>query len=176
LVDALDKNFARLCSQLIVNCEKKSIIMVPFEKLRTPKIQANYWVQGRSQEQIDEKVNELKEAQALFLAECLAQAKIKDGPIISNALPGCSWHQFGEAVDCYWLRDGYPCWDLEAKDTNNQNGYEIYANEAKILGLEAGFYWRTFRDSVHVQLQSYSSPLELYSIVEIDAVMKDFYD
>jgi len=79
-------------------------------------------------------------------------------------------------VDCYWLKDGLPCWDLETRDLNNQNGYEIYANEAKALGLESGFFWEGVKDAVHVQMQPYSSPLELYNILEINRLMKEYFD
>jgi hypothetical protein len=149
--------------------------MVPFEKLRSPQIQAQLWVKGRTINEIQLKISELKEINAPFLAKCLENAEIKEGKIITNALPGCSWHQWGEAVDCYWLKDGKTNWDLDIKDENHQNGYEVYACQAKKLGLEAGFYWKNLVDGVHVQLKSIPSPLKIYTISEIDKVMKDAY-
>ena len=149
--------------------------MIPYEKLRSPQLQAAFWVQGRTVDEIQTRIEELKETKAFFLVKCLENAEIKEGKIITNALPGCSWHQWGETVDCYWLNNEMANWDLYVKDKNNQNGYEVYANEARKLGLEAGFYWKNLVDAVHVQLQSFSSSLNIHSITEINKVMRDFY-
>lgn len=175
MINVLDKGFAALLSQLLKNCEKKHVVMIPYEKLRSPQLQAEFWVQGRTVDEIQTRIRELKEAKAFFLAKCLETAEIKDGKIITKAPPGCSWHQWGEAVDCYWLKNGSANWNLNIKDENNQNGYEVYATEAKKLGLEAGFYWKNLIDGVHVQLQPCSSPLNIYSISEINKIMRNFY-
>jgi hypothetical protein len=175
LTNVLDKTFADLVSQLLENCKEQDVIMVPYEKLRSPQLQAEYWVQGRTFNDVQAKIHELKKTGAFFLSKCLENAVFKKGRIITNALPGCSWHQWGEAVDCYWLKDDKANWDLEAKDENNQNGYQVYAYEAKKLGMEAGLYWKNLIDGVHVQMQPFSSPLNIYSITEVDEVMKDLY-
>lgn len=31
------------------------------------------------------------------------------------------------------------------------NGYAVYAEEAKKLNLESGYYWKVFKDTSHVQ-------------------------
>lgn len=175
MINVLDKAFASLVSQLLKNCEENHVIMIPYEKLRSPQVQAEFWVQGRTVDEIQTRIEELKETKSFFLAKCLETVEIKEGKIITNAIPGCSWHQWGEAVDCYWLKSGRANWDLSLKDENKQNGYEVYADEARKLGLEAGFYWKNLVDAVHVQLQSFSSPLNIYSITEINKIMRDFY-
>ncbi len=149
--------------------------MVPYEKLRTPQIQAEYWVQGRTKNDIAKKISELKDKMAYFLAECIESANPQKGPVITNAIPGLSWHQWGEAIDCYWLKDRKACWDFDTKDSNNRNGYKIYANEATKLGLDAGYFWENMIDAVHVQFRKEPSPLNIYSIRKINGVMKDFY-
>lgn len=168
----MDKNFAFLLSQLLRNCRDQNIVMIPYEKLRSPQIQAQFWVQGRSLNDIQTEITKLKEKKAFFLANCLKNAEIKESKIITNALPGFSWHQWGEAVDCYWLKDGKADWDLNSKDERGQNGYEVYAREARKLGLEAGFYWKGLIDAVHVQLRPFSSPHKIYSTFEINEVMR----
>lgn len=175
MIDLVDKAFAVLLSQLLKNCRDQNVVMIPYEKLRTPQIQAQFWIQGRTLKDTQTEIKNLKEEGAFFLASCLENAEMKEGKIVTNALPGFSWHQWGEAVDCYWLRDGSTDWDLNTKDENGQNGYEIYAGEARKLGLESGFYWKGLIDAVHVQLQPFSSPREIYSIFEINEVMRKFY-
>ena len=39
---------------------------------------------------------------ANFLASVLDGVGPQHGPHVTNALPGLSWHQWGEAVDCFW--------------------------------------------------------------------------
>ena len=109
--------------------------MIPYEKLRSPQIQAQFWAQGRTVSEIQTEIKKLEKEKAFFLGECLENAEIKEGKIITNVLPGYSWHQWGEAVDCYWLKDDRRNWDLDLRDENNQNDYEVYANEAKKLEL-----------------------------------------
>jgi len=77
MIDLLDKKFLSLVSELIHNCRKRGIIMIPYEKLRPPQIQADYWVQGRSEEVILAKTNELKQFNALFLSKCLENSAKK---------------------------------------------------------------------------------------------------
>jgi peptidoglycan L-alanyl-D-glutamate endopeptidase CwlK len=71
------------------------------------------------------------------------------GGKVTNAKGGQSMHNYGIALD--WALDKdtvraglQPDW--------NFNSYKILAEEAKKLGLEAGFYWKGFPDAPHVQL------------------------
>jgi len=59
----------------------------------------------------------------------------------TKALPGNSWHQWGEAVDC---------------DPVHNRG--IYGEEARRLGLTCGDRWAGLHDPRHVQLRPESSP------------------
>lgn len=167
--------FAGLVKQLLHNCHKRGITMVPYQMLRTPRLQAHYWKRGRTQEEAAEAIRLLKNNQAFFLAHCLEEAGTKHTNIVTHALPGCSWHQWGEAIDCYWLHNGIKVWDLHTRDNNGLNGYSVYAGEAKKLGLEAGYYWTNLADAVHVQLRAASSPLELYTLTEINRVMEETF-
>ena len=175
MINLLDKELAILLTQLLKNCCDQQVIMVPYEKLRSPQVQAQFWVQGRTVIEIQNEIQKFKNEKAFFLGKCLENAEIRKGKIITNALPGYSWHQWGEAVDCYWLKDGKLTWELDINDENNQNGYEIYAHEAQKLGLESGFYWKNLIDPAHIQLQPLSSPREIYSIAEINEIMREFF-
>ncbi|GAK49224.1 hypothetical protein U14_00443 [Candidatus Moduliflexus flocculans] len=49
------------------------------------------------------------------------------GDPVTNALPGCSWHQWNEAVDLFWVIDGKAEWSSKKKimlqDGSSVNGY-----------------------------------------------------
>jgi len=53
------------------------------------------------------------------------------------------------------------------------NGYKVYAQEATNLGITAGGLWRTLKDWPHVQLRAASSPLGVFTLLQIDSAMKE---
>lgn len=173
-VNLLIPEFKTKAEQLIENCKKQNIIMIPCETLRTPFLQATYWRQSRSNVEINEVTAMLKENSAEFLAYCIESVVQQQGPHITNALPGFSWHQWGEAIDCYWLVNGKRIYDLNLM-INGRNGYEVYASEAKKMNLNAGYFWTIIKDATHVQYQKYDSPSGLYSLQEINAIMEKTY-
>lgn len=175
MIDVLDSEFNDIVKSLLKNCLEKGIHMEPYEKLRSPYVQAIYWKQGRSKQEIKKTLKFLSNEKAHFLLNCIEEAKRMEGLIITNALPGCSWHQWGEAIDCCWIDGNKKIWDIQTLDSNGINGYKIYAEEAYKLGLDAGFYWEKFTDAAHVQYQSYASPLNIYTMTEVNDIMKDFY-
>jgi len=160
--------------QLLENCQYRGVIMKPCDTLRDPYTQARLWRQSRSKAIIQKKINELKEKEAPFLANCIESVGPQSGPHVTNAIPGLSWHQWGEAVDCYWLATGSIIWDINAK-VNGINGYQVYAEEAVKLGLTAGHFWRKLQDSPHIQYQLYVNPAIIYPIAEIDKRLYSFF-
>jgi peptidoglycan L-alanyl-D-glutamate endopeptidase CwlK len=71
------------------------------------------------------------------------------GGKVTNAKPGQSFHNHGIAADFALDKDGtreglQPDWAFES--------YRILAEEAQKIGLEAGFFWKSFPDAPHVQL------------------------
>lgn len=83
------------------------------------------------------------------------------GSIVSKAKPGQSMHNYGLATD--FALDGdktraglQPDWDADK--------YQILAEEAKKLGLEAGWYWTKFKDSPHIELRLITNGLALKDI------------
>lgn len=84
-----------------------------------------------------------KEQDALY-----AQGRTKPGQIVTKAQGGQSNHNYGIAVDGCFDKDQSRAglqagWDLDS--------YKVWAEEARKLGLDAGFYWK-FQDAPHVQL------------------------
>lgn len=145
--------------------------MRPYTTLRTPLEQAKLWRQSRSTEQIQAEILRLKTAGAPYLAKCIEKAGPQSGSPVTNALPGLSWHQWGEAVDCFWVVNGVAEWSA-VKKIGGVNGYQVYAAQAKLLGLTAGGFFTSLKDWPHVQLDAAGSPLGRLSLVQIDAEMK----
>ena len=81
------------------------------------------------------------------------------GPSVTRAGPFESYHQFGLAADCAFLRDGRIV--ISEKDPWAMAGYERYGEVAKTLGLKWGGDWSGLRDLGHVELRrSKSAPLD----------------
>src|SRR2546430_3224690 len=125
---------------LIANCMAKGVEMRPYQTLRDPFEQARLWRQSRPREEIERKVGELTSGGALFLVHCLESVGPQSGDPVTNAVPGFSWHQWGEAMDCMWIVDGAAEWSTTRK-VNGVNGYRVYADEVVSLGLTAGGFF-----------------------------------
>jgi peptidoglycan LD-endopeptidase CwlK len=170
-LDLLSDDFRSKVRTLLNNCLDKGVIMFPGETLRDPFLQAKYWRRSRTEGEARTEIDRLKELGATFLAQCIEKAGPQAGKLATNAIPGLSWHQWGEAVDCCWLVNGRPVWDLTSV-VNNINGYDIYGEEAKLLGLDCGLYWESFVDAPHVQFRPSARPSDFFSILEINNEMK----
>ncbi|MBO9701968.1 MAG: M15 family metallopeptidase [Sporocytophaga sp.] len=171
-INLLKPEFRDKVNILLQNCLNRGVQMRPNETLRDPYIQAKYWRQSRPIEQIQQKIATLKNQNANFLASCIEKVGPQHGDHVTNAIPGLSWHQWGEAIDCYWVVDNRAVWDTKTI-VNGLNGYMVYADEAVKLGLDAGYFWHSFQDIPHVQLRKESNPSLVYSLVEIDKTMKN---
>jgi peptidoglycan LD-endopeptidase CwlK len=157
---------------LVANCAARGIEMRPHGGLRTPFEQAKLWRQSRAIEEIEAEIEKLLAKGADFLAHCLESVGPQHGKHVTNAIPGKSWHQWGEAADCFWVVDGKAEWST-TKKVNGLNGFHVYADEAEALGLTAGGHWKNFKDWPHVQMRSEDNALSVMSIQEINEVMKE---
>lgn len=93
-----------------------------------------------------------------------AQGRTKPGQIVTKAQGGFSQHQFGVAADFVadkdLAKDGLqPDWAEKA--------YEVLAEEAEKLGLEAGLHWKSFHDAPHVQLPLDKHQIALRNLREV---------
>jgi hypothetical protein len=147
------------------------IEMRPFCTIRDPFEQARLWGQSRTKEEIAVKITRFQKAGADFLAYCLESAGPQHGRHATNALPGFSWHQWGEALDCMWIIDSKAEWSVQKK-VGGLNGYRYYAEIAAGAGLTPGGLWKRFKDWPHVQLRPAGTPAKIMSIAEINAEMK----
>lgn len=157
---------------LLQNCRLRGIEMRPYETVRTPQEQGKIWRQSRTREQVQRKIHELRNAGAPFLAFCIESVGPQSGRHVTNAVPGLSWHQWGEALDCFWVVDGEAEWSTTVT-INGLNGYKVYAEEADRLDLTAGGLWPNFKDWPHVQLRVEGSPARLFNLEQIDRIMEE---
>lgn len=146
----LTPDFRKQLETLLANCESRGIEMIPYFTLRDVRTQAKLYRQSRSFEEIKKAHEFLLSVGAEYLANVLMEVGAQNGKWATNALPGFSWHQHKLAVDCYWKLNDRANWSVSFKNSNGLNGYQVYAEEAKKLGLVSGYYWR-HKDSVHVQ-------------------------
>ena len=81
-------------------------------------------------------------------AEAFTQGRtLLTGPIITNASPGFSWHQYGFAVDVVPIVGQVPDWNIET--ANWQKVFGIIPN----VGLFSGSNFKTIAgDDDHIQL------------------------
>ncbi len=156
---------------LLAACDAAGYPMRPFFTLRTPFEQGALWRQSRTGQEVRGKIAELRGNGAEFLAHCIESVGPQSGRHVTNAIPGMSWHQWGEAVDCFWLVDGQAEWSTRRK-INNLNGYGNYADQAVTLDLDPGGHWRSFRDWPHVQFRGDANPGRVYALLEIDQTMQ----
>lgn len=171
-LNGLETGFRQQVEELLRQCLEGGVEMRPYTGVRTPEVQAKLWRQSRAKEEINAAIARLKQSGAPFLASVIDGVGPQHGPHVTNALPGLGWHQWGEAVDCFWALNGTAEWST-TKLADGLNGYKFYAGKAKLLGLTAGGFWTSFKDWPHVQLRTAGSPVTAgVTVAEIDEEMK----
>jgi len=169
-LSTLKPEFRSRVRTLLSACGDRGLELRPYAALRSPFVQARLWRQSRTREEILAKIRQLREAGAPFLAHCLGSVGPQYGEHVTNALPGFSWHQWGEALDCFWVVDGTAEWST-SRTADGLNGYRVYAEEAERLGLTAGGHWTSLKDWPHVQARPDGHPGAVYTLDQIDAAM-----
>lgn len=151
---------------VLAECASRGFVLRPFFTSRTPSEQARLWRQSRTADQLTTAAARLIEKGAPWMAAILVKQPPTHGVWATNSLPGNSWHQFGEAVDCFLVENKHAIWN------DKHPGYAAYASVARDQGLNAGFFWKGTTDTVHVQLREAASPLHTFTWSQIEAEMK----
>ncbi len=180
-MDTLVPGFREKAGAVLTSCEKQGVVMRPFFTVRNPWEQARIYRSTRATSEILQAADRLKANRAPYLASVLIEVGPQSSPPsarghLTNALPGLSWHQWGEALDCFWLLNNQAEWSIKRVVSINGepeiNGYFVYADEAVQAGLlSAGLSWGW--DWPHVQLRPHGSPHDVYPWTEIDAKMRE---
>ena len=72
------------------------------------------------------------------------------GAQVTRAAPFESWHQYGLAADCAFIRDGRIV--ISERDAWAARSYALYGEVARSVGLTWGGGWRSIQDFGHVEL------------------------
>ena len=174
-LDELQPEFGEKLYKVLDRCRTAGVVMQPYSGLRSPYDQARLWRQSRTRTEIEQRIIRLRLSGAAFLAHCIESVGPQFGKPVTSAIPGLSWHQWGEAVDCYWVVDGRSEWS-PLKKIRGQNGYGVFTQELHAAGLDAGGSWVNARDWPHAQLHAVRSPLKRYSLADIDHIMRERFE
>ena len=140
----LDHGFRSLVEALLDDVAGQGYEFRLTTTLRTPWQQGRLWRQSRTRAEIQRRLIQLHEAGAGYLADVIERVGPQNGPPVTRAIPGLSWHQHGEAADAVLIVGGAAVWDA------GHAGYRAYAATAERLGLTPG---RKFGDAPHVQMR-----------------------
>ena len=164
-MDDLQPGFRATAEKAIALCAEDGYELRPFYTLRDVWEQSKLWRQSRPRSEVEAGAQKLKANGAIWLAEVLMEVGPQNGRWATNALPGLSWHQHGEAIDCFVAEGNKASWSAR------HPGYKAWGTHAKSLGLTAGYFWSQ-RDAVHVQLRP-ERVLKRYSWAELDQLMQN---
>lgn len=158
---------------VLTQCRAAGHELRPFFTLRGTVEQSRLWRQSRPIEEIEAAAEMLRREGAGRLAQILLEVGPQAGKWATNALPGQSWHQWGEAVDCVVIESGHAVWATRLRrngeDLGPQPGYLAYAEAARAAGLDAGYWWKNV-DAVHVQART-ATVRSLYSWAQMEDEM-----
>lgn len=164
-IDLLSEEFQPLVVELLENCKNKGHELRVFRAYSDSKEQTHLWRQSRTRMEVNKAAERLDREGAPWLTRLLLTAEPQYGRWATNNLPGQSWHQHGEAVKCYVVTErGKAAWSAK------HPGYQVLAEEAKLLGLTPGLNWE-YKNAYHVQLRS-EAVRALYTWSEIDQKMR----
>lgn len=167
-MNLLEPEFKSKVEALLAICSSKGVNLLVYYTLRSPQEQARLWKLSRTEDQIAKQILFFESKGCSFLAKCLKDAPFNWGKKVTNALPGYSWHNYGEAADlCVIDAQKKAVWNAKDK------GYRIMAEEAVKLGLTAGYFFQSLPDAVHIQKQPYGSPSSAYTLEKINQIMQE---
>jgi len=136
--------------------------------LRPLEEQARLFHQSRSRQEIDLKMEKFRSRGYDFLAEILESVGPCSGNHVTNAGPGESWHNYGEAWDAVPLIGGKPAWNYrDARDYWNAYGEAVRQVEMFWAGD-----WTSFREYPHAQARAGGNPLKEMSPDQIRELLQ----
>lgn len=157
IVNSLVPEFRERVELVLETCKAQGLIMRPFFGLRTCVDQGGLWRQSRTRAEVEAMVIALRRKGCDYLADAIINAGPRNGRWATNATPGNSWHQWGEAIDCVVMKDGRADW-------NDIKAYQKYRSIGQSLGLFIG----PKNDWVHLQLRPESAPGRLWDMKAIN--------
>jgi len=146
-INLLEPVFKERLLYTTMECQKKGLDILVYCTVRSLEEQAKLYRQSRTTAQIEAKKREFYQKNLLDLARAIDFVGTQSGPHVTNAAPGESWHNFGEAADCVPLINGKPAWN--AKQYPKE--WKLFGDIAVSNGLEWAGHWKRFKEFPHVQ-------------------------
>ncbi len=155
-IGVLREDVAEKAEALLDACAAAGLKMLVTSTWRDIEAQAVLYRQSRTRGEIETKCQRLRTNGFDFLAEAIEAVGPRNGPHVTNAGPGESWHNYRVAMDAYPCIAGKPVWSYNAAPEM----WDKYGVLAEQHGFEWAGRWRSFREYPHVQIAGAGSPLK----------------
>jgi peptidoglycan L-alanyl-D-glutamate endopeptidase CwlK len=142
--------------KVLAVCDEVGIDLLIYCTLRPLEEQARLFRQSRSWAEIKDKILTLRGRGLGFLADIIEAVGPCYGDHVTNAAPGESYHNYGQAWDAVPLIAGKPAWNyLRAKPY-----WDAYGECVRQVGMIWAGDWVSFREYPHAQLRAGGNPLK----------------
>lgn len=144
------------CEQVIAGCKARGVDLLVYCTFRSLTDQAELFRHGRTSWEIRDALQNRRPDERLV--KDLINAESIPGARVTNALPGYSFHQYGEAFDAAPMKNGKILWMQSSLE------WQIYGDEVRKAGLFWAGDWKgIFVEFPHSQLRAESNPLKVYT-------------
>jgi len=148
-LDDLQSEVRNTAREHLLKCNDQGVGVLVYCTYRAPDEQARLFWQGREPEQVERRAKRLERFGCHGLAELLRSAGPQNGPKVTFAGPGESYHQYGIAYDCVPVLDGKLVWSVAG---SAGEVWDAVGAAGIVSGLEWAGTWRRFREYPHFQL------------------------
>ena len=135
--------------------------------LRPLEEQARLYRQSRPWSKIKDKIIKLNNRGYDYLGSVLDEVGPCNGPHVTNAGPGESWHNYAEAWDAVPLIGGKPAWNY----FNAKSEWDAYGECVRQVGMVWAGDWTSFREYPHAQLRAGGNPLREHNPEQIQELL-----
>ena len=149
-------------------CKEAGFELLIYCTLRDLNEQAKLYRQSRSWSEIKVKIDKFRNRGHNFLAQIIEEVGQCNGPHVTNAAPGESWHNYAEAWDAVPLINGKCAW----KYGDAKEHWEAYGEAVRQVGMYWAGDWISFREYPHAQLRKGGNPLKTLNPDEIMEILK----
>ena len=169
----LTPDFRKQLIKSLTKAKEQKLTIEVLSTVVSPMEQAALWKQGRSRVDAELKTLALENAKAPYLADCMRRSSPQGTNLVTDILPGMSWHQWGEAASIVWV-DGTNKLNWSASFMRGGfNGYHAFANILNEFSIVCGGEFDNSDEAWReVQLRHERYPSDVFDIVQIDAEMK----
>ena len=149
-LDALEPVTRAMASRVLELATDASLDVLIYCTRRSIVQQSKLFRRGRSIERILDMEDRLHaDFGRTDLADVLIAVGPQYGPVVTNAAPGMSMHNYGMAFDAVPLIDGKAVWGRS--DEHDRDLWDLYGNICVEAGLEWAGNWTGFREYPHAQ-------------------------